>query len=71
MNDLDTVARFLRSYGASAVGPTPAQPEIPDEDENPESTESVILDMELPINEWKPLIVGECGESRRMPGPIH
>ena len=62
MNNRQVIARFLRAYGASGVGDTPAQPYLPvlpDEDE-PARPETVDLEIELPLPKWTARIVAEA-----------
>jgi hypothetical protein len=59
--DTDTT-RFFRTYGATAVGPTPPQPSIPaDGDENEHGTEPpVTLDVECDLTAWAARTVPEA-----------
>jgi hypothetical protein len=56
----DPVARFLREYGASAVGATPPQPNIPVDEEGEE--QKAVIDRQFEVNEdaWQPQTVSEA-----------
>src|SRR6266478_5694577 len=61
MNNRQVIARFLRAYGASGVGNTPAQPFLPvmaDEEEPVANTAD--LEIELPLEKWAARIVAEA-----------
>jgi hypothetical protein len=61
MSDRDVIGRFFRTYGASAVGPTPPQPVLPEltDGESIEGTDTVDLDIEMPANEWAARVIAE------------
>ncbi len=56
----DATSRFLRNYGAAAVGPTPPQPAIPVPDENEERKTIIDRTIESKDGEWKPLPLTEA-----------
>ena len=58
----DAIGQFFRTYRASEVGDTPAQPVLPGlaDGEPSEGAETVELNVELPSNEWAPRVVGEA-----------
>ncbi len=57
----DASSRFLKKYGASTVGDTPPQPNVPrdpdDEDDYKKST--VDRTIEFPEGDWNPIIIAE------------
>jgi hypothetical protein len=61
MNNRQVIARFLRAYGASGVGDTPAQPFLPVmTDEEEPKADTVDLEIELPLQKWAARIVAEA-----------
>ncbi|HZT79466.1 MAG TPA: hypothetical protein VFA26_04575 [Gemmataceae bacterium] len=62
MNDHDVIGRFFRTYGASAVGPTPPQPTLPElaEGEGEEGSDTLDLGVEVPADQWAARVVGEA-----------
>lgn len=58
MTDADSIRRFFSSHGATAVGTTPPQPEMPSADEV--KTDPVALDVECEPGGWKPKVVSEA-----------
>jgi hypothetical protein len=55
----DPVSAFLRSYGATAVGPTPPQPNIPAADESTDTPDSTDRTIECDEGDWSSMVVGE------------
>jgi hypothetical protein len=70
MNNRQVIARFLRAYGASGVGNTPAQPFLPvmNDEEEPKA-DTVDLEIELPLQKWTARIVAE-GPAKASEHPI-
>jgi hypothetical protein len=66
MTDREVIGGFLRAYGASGVGDTPAQPFLPvmADDEELAGADTVDLEVELPLDKWAARIVGEAPAKR-------
>jgi hypothetical protein len=58
MSNADAVRRFFRTHGATAVGATPPQPEMPTSEED--DKDAVVLDVEVAPDAWRPLAVTEA-----------
>jgi len=62
MSNRDVIGRFFRTYAASAVGETPAQPILPGlgEEDVLEGFNTVDLTVEVPASKWSARTVGEA-----------
>jgi hypothetical protein len=58
-SDHDAVHRFLRTYAAAPVGPTPVQPAVPPEDGDETTADAIDRTVEKGEAEWAPLTVSE------------
>ena len=56
----DPTARFLRNYGAAAVGPTPPQPTLPLPEEAEIATTTIDRSVEVFETQWMPRSVSEA-----------
>lgn len=58
MSDTDPIRSFFRTHGATAVGATPPQPEMPPTEED--GSDAVLLNVEVAPENWRPMIVPEA-----------
>src|SRR5260370_16005729 len=58
MSNFDPVRQFFRSHGATTVGSTLPQPEMPPTEED--GTDAVMLNVEFEPDAWRPIVVSEA-----------